>query len=213
MTAPPPVHRHKAPRRDVQTAVADLGKRLGVTGLVLAAVAIGGVIKAHELDVEQRERPFIHAGAIGQIRSARTFDVTVLGVRGSTKLKAGDDVYDTDGVWVLVKVRLMANRDPSFVGYAAVRDTAGRTYRASRRMDQPLDSRELQPGLPVEGEVAFEVPRTAVAGLAVRFSSGSYDLRMDAMPEISLGIDRVAAARWLAAPDALTLADAEAGPT
>jgi hypothetical protein len=208
-TGPPPVHRHRAPPRDVRTVIADLGNRLGVAALVLAAVAIGGVIKSHDRDVEARERPYVHTGAIGDQVSARIYDVTVLGVRGATTLKDGGKTYQTDGIWVVVKVRAIARADPCSLGFVAVRDRDGVAYRLSTRVDQSMDFRELQPGIPVTGELVFEVPRPAARGLAVRFSGGAYDQRMDAMAEVSLDLQQSTVDAWLAA-EPLTPADPEA---
>jgi hypothetical protein len=64
--------------------------------------------------------------------------------------------------------------EPVAIGYAAVRDSQGRTWEASNRFEQPLvrqfGGHQLQPGIPVEAEIAFEVPPQAATDLTLRLS-------------------------------------------
>jgi hypothetical protein len=111
---------------------------------------------------------------------------------------------------VIVRVRLSAKKEPISVGYAAVRDRAGRTYLASDRVRQPLvdGSRAFQPGIPIEGEVVFEVPKDALDGLVALFAAHPDRLALDAMAEVELPSLNVAAAEQ---PPA-TLAPTEVKP-
>jgi hypothetical protein len=113
-------------------------------------------------------------------------------------------VHDTSGVWVLVRVRLVARNEPILVGYAAVRDADGRTYLASNRIELKLvmGGRDLQPGVPVEGEIAFEVPRGAAPSLSLRLARPPLDQRMDAIAEVPLGISGAMVNKWLAQAEA-----------
>jgi hypothetical protein len=113
------------------------------------------------------------------------------------KLGRGANWHDTGGVWVLVRVRLVARAEPAQVGYAAVRDSAGRTFLATTRIDQPLDGRTLQPGVAVTAEVAFEVPPAVAPTLAFRLAGPLLDQRMDAMVEVPLGITAPMVDGWL----------------
>lgn len=187
------VRSHRAPA----TGLAAFGLRLGVGALVVAAIAIGGTINSSTPDVDARERPFIQTARQGDAVDVRTFDVQVLEVRGAKKISRSGKVRDSVGVWVLVKVRAEARREPVLLGYAALRDERGRTFYATQRISQPLaGGRTLQPGLPVEGEIAFEVPADVTA-LSIRLAKSPLDQRMDAMAEIALGADRATVEGWL----------------
>jgi hypothetical protein len=172
--------------------------------LILAALAVGGVITSGTPDTDRRQRPFVRTGAMGQAVNARSFDATVLGVRGAAKVSDAGQVHDTSGVWVLVRVRLVARNEPILVGYAAVRDADGRTYLASNRIELKLvmGGRDLQPGVPVEGEIAFEVSRGAAPSLSLRLARPPLDQRMDAIAEVPLGISGAMVNKWLAQAEA-----------
>jgi hypothetical protein len=174
-----------------------LPAQLGVGALVIAALAVGGLISSRTPDVDHRERPFVSSGTIGKRVDARAFDVTVLGVRGTMKLARSGVWHDTGGVWVLVRVRLVARDEPASVGYAAVRDSQDRTYLATNRITQPLQGRSLQPRVPVEGELAFEVPAKVAPTLSVRLAGPPLDQRMDAMAEVPLKITKSMVDQWL----------------
>lgn len=173
------------------------GRRAGAGVLVLAALAVGGLINSRAPDTDHRERPFVNTGPMGRPVDARAFDATVLGVRGTMKLARAGQWHDTGGVWVLVRVRLVAHDEPVLVGYAAVRDSAGRTYLATTRITQPLFGRPLQPGVPVAADIAFEVPPKVAPTLAVRLAAPPLDQRMDAMAEVPLKITPAMVDGWL----------------
>jgi hypothetical protein len=196
----PAISRHRRPGSKAPT-------KLGAGALILAALAVGGVITSGTPDTDRRQRPFVRAGAMGQAVNARSFDVTVLGVRGAAKVAEDGLEHDTSGVWVLVRVRLVARDEPVLVGYAAVRDAGGHTYLASNRLDLKLvmGGHDLQPGVPVTGEIAFEVPRDAAPSLSLRLASPLLDQRMDAVAEIPLGIDNTMVDKWLAQTEAATV--------
>jgi hypothetical protein len=199
MTPPPStsVRRHRAPG-DPGAALAALGSRLGVAALVLAALAIGGPIIAAAPSPDTQNRPFVRSGKVGERVDARVFDATVVSVRGAAQLaRSGTAAHDTAGIWVLVTVRLVAHTEPVSVGYAAVRDERGRIYWATNRIDQPLiGGRVLQPGVPVQGELAFEVPKPVATQLTVRLAWHRFEQRLDAMVEVPLPIDAAAVQRW-----------------
>lgn len=204
------VRRHRAPRGPVHEALAALGTRLGVGAVLLAAVAVGGVVQAAAPDADTRERPFLRTGSIGEPVDGRTFEVRVLGTRGAKEVSRSGKTRATGGVWVLVRVRVVARAEPTVLSYAAVRDARGRVFVATERISQPLaGGRALQPGIPVEGEIVFEVPQDAAAGLSVRLATTSIDHRLDAMTEIGLGIDSATASAWLAEAEPAVLADEE----
>src|SRR5262249_4915804 len=113
-----------------------LGNALLATLLVLAALLVGGAIAAPVPNPHRREQPFVRTGALGRAIDGRTFDATVLGVRGGTRLSGGGQAHDTSGIWVLARVRLVAHREPVTVGYAALVDSQDRVFRATGRITQ-----------------------------------------------------------------------------
>jgi len=160
----------------------------GAVVLVLAVLVAGKALVEYRPTHAQMHKPYLRTGKTNDVVDVRTFDVTVLGTRYGSKLRISGAVYETSGVWVIVKVRLAAHTEPMSVGYMALHDRSGRSFEATERFTQNLagGGRELQPGIPVQGEVAFEVPKDALAGMTIRFSEAKYDQRMDAMADIAL---------------------------
>jgi hypothetical protein len=205
---PDTVASHRAPPGPVQLA----GARAGVGTLLVAALAIGGAVAAWRpisgASAEARERPFVRTGSVGEKVSTRVFDVTVLNVRGAAMLTNSGLPHDTAGVWIVLRVRLTARDEATTIGYAALRDEHDREYRATTRFTQTLvgSSRKLQPGVPVEGDIAFEVPRDAATNVAVQLAENHIDKRMDGMAEVSLpAVDRATVDRWAAEPTPVVL--------
>jgi hypothetical protein len=193
-----------------------LRRRIGATIAVIAALAIGSLVIDHVPDVDTQQEPYLRTGSVGKLVDVRTFDVSVLSVRGAAAIgdpdstfdSDSDSTHDTSGIWVLVQIRLVAVDKPMAVSYAAVHDAEGRTYLASERFDQRLVDGEytLQPGVPVAGEVAFEVPVAVAPQLSIRLAAPAlvHDLRMDAMADIPLRIDAAAVRQWKATTKPVT---------
>jgi hypothetical protein len=182
---------------------------------VLAALAIGGPLAALRPTSDVRERPFVQQGGFGELTSARTFEATVVSVRGAAKISQRGRVYDTAGVWVLVRVRLIATAEAATVNYAVLRDERERSHRQTTRLEQPLtgSSRTLQPGIPVEGEIVFEVPRDTATRLWLRLAQPILDRRMDAMAEVALlPVPQSTVDQWSADSAPATLTPAKVGP-
>lgn len=170
--------------------------RTGSALLILATLGVGNLVMAYTPDVNTRERPFLRSGEPGNEIDVRRFTVTVLATEVAAVIKAAGWEHDTQGKWIVLRVRLEAVGEPLAVRYAALWDDQGRSYEASDRLQQRLvdGSRRLQPGIPVEGDVAFEVPAGAT-GLTARFTSSDISQRMDAMSAISLPLPDTAT--WL----------------
>jgi hypothetical protein len=177
--------------------------------LIIATVAAGRAVITFTSDIDAHMRPFVRTGAMGETVDARTFSVRVMSLRGAARVERRNQYYDTSrgeetgqdsgGVWVLVRVRVVAHDETTTIGFAAVRDARGRTYLPTERISQPLiGGRPLQPGIAVEGELVFEVPRDAAVGLAVRVGEPYLDERMSALAEVPLPITRTNVEAWLA---------------
>jgi hypothetical protein len=205
----PGTGRHRAPHGDAVQRLTDLSARGGIAALIIAAIAIGGVVNSYTPDTDARERPFARTGAVGERVDVRSFDATVLDVRGGTKLTRSDKIYETGGVWVVVRVRLVARDKAMLLGRAFVDDGRGHQYRLSDRIIQPLSIRTLQPGIPAEGEIFFEVPKDAATRLTIQLSPRPFDQRMDARAEVPLDIDQAKVDSWLAASKPIEVEDAK----
>jgi Domain of unknown function (DUF4352) len=202
----PPIYSHRRTGLPV-TRVGRIGLRVGSAVLIVVTLAIGAAFTSRQPSTETRERPFTIVGNIGKPVNARTFDLTVLGVRGAAVITDENGPHDTSGVWIIVRVRLTARNAPTAVNYAVLADAEGRTYRATERIDQPLLSlRTLEPGIPVDGELAFEVPVSVADNLSIRMAKQETDLRMDALAQIHLPITSAEVDEWHASTKPVTVA-------
>jgi hypothetical protein len=180
-------------------------RTLGTAALVLLAVAVGGVANAYEPDPMVQQRPFIRTGHKGDRVDARTFDAVLLGVRGGAVIKSRGAPHDTSGVWIVAKVRLTGHGEPVQLGQVSIRDGDGRIFRASARIDNNPPLRQLQPGLAVDCEIAFEVPKDVPLPVAARLTSALIDPRMEGMAELELDVTAQQLQQWAADQTPLTV--------
>ncbi|BCB80928.1 hypothetical protein Pflav_073380 [Phytohabitans flavus] len=155
-----------------------------------------------------RERPYIVVGQVGESVSARSFEAQLVSVRGARLLGVSSKGYETGGVWILVRVRVTATTEDTALGYAALIDDRGREFLVSNRFSQQLadGARSFQPGIAVEGEIAFEVPRDVATSMRLRLASPLIDQRMDAMAEIELPkVDTATVDKWATQKDPVIL--------
>src|SRR5262249_29561437 len=151
--------------------------------MIVVTLLAGAGISWLGPDLAGAQNPFTKSGEPGQSVNVRTFTVTVRGARAAAGLQIGKTALSSQGAWVIVGVHLVASTEPTHVGYAALRDRAGRIYLPTDRIRQPLldGTRTFQPGIPMEGEVAFEVPKDALSGLTALFAARADKTGMDAM--------------------------------
>jgi Domain of unknown function (DUF4352) len=182
-------------------------RRLGTATLVLAALAIGAAFSSLDPTPETEQRPFISSGKAGETVHTRSFDAQVLGVRGSEAMGSDDGyLHESKGVWIIVKIRVTAKGKATRIYYAALLDGQDRTFTASGRITQlGLSGRELQPGIPVDMEIAFEVPTEVPLGLRLQLAVDLLDRRMDGMAEIELPTSRENLKEWRTGKDPLRL--------
>ena len=76
-------------------------------------------------------------------------------------------------------------------------------------LDQGLKGYTLQPDVPIQGEIMFEVPRDAAAGLRFQLSSQLWvrENLNQTVVEVDLGIDQAKVTGWLAVREPLKYAD------
>ncbi|MBV1848997.1 DUF4352 domain-containing protein [Catellatospora tritici] len=166
--------------------------RLGTVVLVAVTLAVGGWL-THLNENWSVDRPFEVRGEFAQPVSGRQFTATGVRVRCAAKLKLGEAILDTQGVWVIAKIRAVAIGRTSYIGWAALRDGQGRTYLTSDRLQQFTLNHPLQPGIPVEGEIVFEVPADAAGDLTLLLAKNPLEQEMDSMIAIPLPISDVSA--------------------
>jgi hypothetical protein len=178
------------------------GSRLASTVLFIAVLAAGYGIATITPDLAAEHRPFLIGGNLSEPIQTRLFEVKVTGVKFGSSVKVAGSLsakpspLATGGVWVLIHVKFSANSKPTRINYAALVSADGRTFLATDRVDQKIviGGRELQPGIPAEGDALFEIPKSAAtAGLVARFAAAEkYDVRKDAMAEVVLVPDGAA---------------------
>lgn len=183
-------------------------RRLGSALFVLAALAAAQAVHTAEPTLNHARRPFPVAGEVGEDVHGRTFTARVQQVRCAAALKIGEHVLDTQGVWIVAKLRVGARFEPTSIAYAAARDAADRVYQTTDRVSLYLVTGGLtmQPGLPYEGEIAIEVPTASAGSLTLLLADNSLDQRLDSMAEIRLPISDGSAC----SPEPTTLLDAKA---
>ncbi|GGM62668.1 hypothetical protein ACFFX1_42435 [Dactylosporangium sucinum] len=137
-----------------------LGSRLLTALLVLATLVGGTVVILTKRQPDDVQRQFYVTGTAGRPVTARTITVTLLDATGALKLRGPKAVLETPGMWVTVRVRVVATEQPVLLGLAQLRDDRDRVFEVSNRLGQPLaGGRTFQPGVPVEGPLVFEVAR------------------------------------------------------
>lgn len=181
MSTPPGRHRNLGPLQRFL-------RRTGSLILVIAALGVGDFVVRSTPDADKRERPFVVGGEQDTPVEARLFTATLLKTRTAGIIQSGGS-HDTQGVWLILRMRFVALRKPLAIRYAAVVDARGRTFLASDRVKQTIASggRILQPGIGVEGDVVFEVPRDATE-LTAQFADTT-NRAMQAVAGITLPID------------------------
>jgi hypothetical protein len=183
--------------------------RVGVLILIGVTLVAGRAVLGAQPEYGDTLAPFLRSGGLDQRVEAANFAVRVLGIRGAAKLNRPDGAaIDTAGVWIIVKVRLETIQKTDHLGYLGLQDARGRIFLATERFSQPLTIRDLQPGLPTEGEVAFEVPSDDATGLSFQLSAHlDTDLTLNAVANIALPVTKEAVAGWLADSTPATLMD------
>jgi hypothetical protein len=190
-------------------------RRLGRIGLAFVGIALllGTIdvtiwLNTKANDVDAAQAPFTVSADMGQEAQARTFVAAALSVRGAAVIHDSAD-HSTPGVWLIVKVQAAVIGKTRSIGYAAIRDSRGRVYVASDRLeDQFAGSRgvSLEPGVPEIGEIAFEVPRDAATAPTLLLAEPLLDQRADSMLEIKLNTNSSATIDgWATDPKATPL--------
>lgn len=167
--------------------------------LILGVVAASNVVTSHIPGSEQRARPFVQTGRIGENVKAMTFQATVESVRGARAITAQFRQYESEGVFVIVKVKITARTASMRIQSEAVRDSRDRLFRATDRLFQPMGEGYyvFQPGVPVEGEIVFEVPKDAAVGLKLElWKEYAVVNEHQTLVQVPLDIDAAMVEKW-----------------
>ena len=166
--------------------------------MIILTVAAGRLIQLGTPIGDDYNRPFIHSGQMGEPVDGGRFVVTVESVRGGRVLQQIFDPVTTDGVFLLVKVRLSAYDEDLTVSYQALVDRHGFIYATPTRDYNHLKGHRLQPRIPITGEILFEVPASAATeGLTLRLSTYPYETNShQVVTEIPLNITEAQVTTW-----------------
>lgn len=179
----------------------------GAILLILATVVLGRLI-AITAPVTGDSRPWIYRGVMNEPVAESNFALTVLSVRGGRSLDGGFETQTTDGIFLLVRVRAVALKIPTAIKHAEVVDGAGNAYEAAYFAG--IHDFSLHPGIPIEGDLLFEIPPAAATQLALRASSKqSYAPEHQTMVEVPLEIDADDVDAWYGEADRLTVLEPE----
>jgi hypothetical protein len=176
------------------------GRRIGAALLILATLAIGHEVTAHIPDRTVTAGHFLRTGGIGDRVESLEIAATIVDVRGGRAVVSPrDEELHTSGMWIVVRTRLETLTEPTLVLHFAIQDRRGRVYRESSRLFQPLSGYTLQPGIPVEGDIAFEVARDSVPGAQLRLHEDTgVGYEFQTMILIDLSLDEAAMTAFLA---------------
>lgn len=177
--------------------------------LILATVVLARLIEITTPIPDDHRRPWIHQGQMNEPVLENDLEVTVRSVRGGRAYADGFRAPTTDGVFLLVRTRVMAIDSPAAAAYAELIDEDGNAYATLYQTDS-LYLYELSPGVPIEGELLFEVPQTVATELRLRLSSTSgYWPQWQVMVEVPLQIDAADVDRWSRSTTTLTMMEPE----
>ncbi len=165
--------------------------------MIVGTVVLGRLIINTTPIGDDFDRPYVHNGQIREPVDAHDFVVTVESIRGGRALAQIFNTATTDGVFLLVKIRVSAYDQATTLGYQALVDGSGNTYEAAER-DYTFRGYTLQPRIPVQAELAFEVPTSAVTSdVVLRLSSyPSGHNSHQVIAQVALDITNAQLASW-----------------
>lgn len=153
---------------------------------------------------EEITAPFIVEAEIGEPAIGRDIAVTITSVQISDGVfiaaepDDGDEWTEEEPKWLMpgswVILTLDAQSNISQVGSTiqrAVLVIDGRTYWADERMPSLADSVSLVPGVPLNGNFAFEVPAEARESTGKFHISLNFDERVDSVIELAVDLSAI----------------------
>ncbi|MDA8370149.1 MAG: hypothetical protein M0026_09790 [Nocardiopsaceae bacterium] len=165
---------------------------------VLSLVLLALIMGAHSLilsDSDQTE-PIASSGDIGSTIDADRYTIKVEKVQITQSIADGDDSgiqasFETEEIWVIVWATVTSTSDTLRNVQADLDTGDGYTYSMSKL---PLNAfggtgAVFDPGIPVYGAVAFEVPKERLTDptFRIRLGKGGQD-RLSAQANVDLGL-------------------------
>lgn len=155
----------------------------------LGVIAVASIIVATAPQTGTIADPFVRTGVEGEIVHSRQFDVEVTDVRLASELDLDYDEsrLGTNGVWVIVDLVVTSNLGNVQLAYTELR-IDGFAYRTRSLPFPSIDFTSYGARIPVQGSLAFEVPKSALEGdgladARVYFQSG-VSVQLDDIPQV-----------------------------
>jgi len=165
--------------------------------LLAAAFGALAVMRASTPNYTRLIAPIDTHGVRGELVRGRSLALRVDGVEVAHHLRVrapgGARELDSSGLWLVVHATAQAVERPERVAGAAIVGADGRRYAHSDRAGFAhalLAAQELQAGVPVRGDLVFELPQAALADAHLVASAHPLDLApLDSRLDIALGLD------------------------
>ena len=187
--------------------------RLATVATIVGLLAAGAFIVGTAPDEDEVVEPFAIAGEFGEPVVSPNYEITITDVRLATTITADYALTPlearTSGTWVVVDAEVLPIANGFTFSYAELR-IGEYSYRVSDLVpSSSLTSYLYQPGVPVRGSFAFEVPASALelarnAGASVVFSERVAPI-LESEPVIPLDLGGATIVAEIALDEAATL--------
>ena len=178
--------------------------QLGTGALVVAALAVGGVISRWAPDDNGESTSFERATAVGAPLTVRWAELEVTAVEGGKELGIGPSQNKlSPGVWLVVRYDLTPTVDSRTPAFAGLRTGSGDTL--SRGSRNELRCPPTNPGLVTHCVTAFEVAPGDAPGTKLVIGLDQGDQRYDDVVVVDLGVDAADVRGWQARATPITL--------
>lgn len=169
----------------------------------IAVVAAIGAMGTLHLGYDGKIAPFLVPGRIGETVPTRTFDLTVQSVRLARALTTAAEPgaidappLTTSGSWLIVHARAAARTTPARLLSVRLHTRDGDDYSVARSRLATmkysrwmLNENAIDPGIPREGLLVFELPTSRIEGVRLRVANALGNASLDHLTDIDLGID------------------------
>lgn len=170
------------------------GVALVALALLAAATVLDGWLPGDSSD--PFADPFVVTARVGEPVDLRTVTLEVDSVRGAGTIDEFGSELRSPGVWVLVQYTVTAKDENASLGFAEVRDGAGRVWSLDHGRSENT-CLQAPPGVRNGCVALVEVPVDALPSLRLRLSP-TLEQRFDSVAEVDLGLTADDAEEFLA---------------
>lgn len=165
-----------------------------VTAIVVAIAVIAAAAALTRLSDPEAVRQETVRGVAGQPVQLNDGPVTVTEVRVGNRLEGTTEVYETPGMFVVVRVQVDASE-------ATTHTLSAAALRSERRRYEPYGTFGVRvpPGFRTSTDVAFEVDPTHIEDLTLELGTREFVSGYSQRARVHLGISADNAAGWAAA--------------